>query len=232
MEEDLLWPLTEWTRTDSYFLIALSMKSNIAFVVVSFVSKMIWFSRSNHWNVKYTTPLPSQKFYTYLPAQLIMWVTLLATTNSWSYTIKIKKWDYQGNDCNTYLSCKTVTNEQTVFNLDGTDHVFRIVHLMLHLILLLLLLLHLGKLCLSWSLRPLLLLALPSTLLLLLVHHLLLLFILYWQKEVIKQGFGMEYALKLNPPYIIHKCQANASSREIPILSYEQVKLFSLYSIS
>lgn len=40
-EEDLLYPLTEWTSTDSYFLIAFSTKSNIALVVVSFWSKII-----------------------------------------------------------------------------------------------------------------------------------------------------------------------------------------------
>lgn len=39
-EDDLDWPLTECTNTDSYFLIAFSIKSKIAFVVVSFVSKM------------------------------------------------------------------------------------------------------------------------------------------------------------------------------------------------
>ena len=40
-DEDLLCPLTEWTSTDSYFLIAFSTKSKIALVVVSFVSKII-----------------------------------------------------------------------------------------------------------------------------------------------------------------------------------------------
>ena len=46
--ELLLCPLTECTRTDSYFLIAFSIKSKIAFVVVSLRSKIIWFSRSSH----------------------------------------------------------------------------------------------------------------------------------------------------------------------------------------
>ena len=40
-EEDLLYPLTEWTSTDSYFLIAFSIKSKIALVVESFVSNII-----------------------------------------------------------------------------------------------------------------------------------------------------------------------------------------------
>ena len=40
-EELLLYPLTEWTSTLSYFLMAFSIKSYIAFVVVSFVSKII-----------------------------------------------------------------------------------------------------------------------------------------------------------------------------------------------
>jgi hypothetical protein len=39
-EDDLDCPLTECTNTDSYFLIAFSIKSKIAFVVVSLVSKM------------------------------------------------------------------------------------------------------------------------------------------------------------------------------------------------
>ena len=44
-DDDLLCPLTEWTRTDSYFLIAFSIKSNIAFVVVSFASNRLpWIS--------------------------------------------------------------------------------------------------------------------------------------------------------------------------------------------
>ena len=51
-EELLLYPLTECTRTLSYFLIAFSIKSYIALVVVSLVSKIIWFSRSSHWNVR------------------------------------------------------------------------------------------------------------------------------------------------------------------------------------
>ena len=84
-DEERLYPRTECTRTDSYFLMAFSMKSYIALVVVSFASKIIWFSRSIHWNVRYTTPLPSQWFCTCFPAQLIICVTLLATTNSWSY---------------------------------------------------------------------------------------------------------------------------------------------------
>jgi|APGre2960657423_1045063.scaffolds.fasta_scaffold168102_1 hypothetical protein len=40
-EEDLLCPLTEWTKTDSYFLIAFSTKSKMALVVVSLVSNII-----------------------------------------------------------------------------------------------------------------------------------------------------------------------------------------------
>jgi hypothetical protein len=40
-EELLLWPRTEWTRIDSYLLMAFSTKSYIAFVVVSFGSKII-----------------------------------------------------------------------------------------------------------------------------------------------------------------------------------------------
>ena len=47
-DELLLCPLTECTRTLSYFLIAFSIKSKIALVVVSFVSNIIWFSRSSH----------------------------------------------------------------------------------------------------------------------------------------------------------------------------------------
>jgi hypothetical protein len=40
-EELLLCPLTEWTSTLSYFLMAFSMKSKIALVVVSLLSKII-----------------------------------------------------------------------------------------------------------------------------------------------------------------------------------------------
>lgn len=97
------------------------MKSKIALVVVSFWSKMIWFSRSSHWKVRYTTPLPSQWLGTYLPAQLIICVTLFATTNSWSWKgIAIKS----KNSYVTYLSRKTVAYKQAIFDFNSTYHIF------------------------------------------------------------------------------------------------------------
>ena len=80
-----LYPLTEWTSTDSVFWTASSIKSKIALLASSLLSSTIWLSWSSQKNVRYATPIGSQWFGICLPAQLIMWVTLFATTNSISY---------------------------------------------------------------------------------------------------------------------------------------------------
>lgn len=81
----LLWPLIEWTSTLSVASTASSMKSNIALLASSLPSRTTWLSWSSQKKVRYATPIGSQWFGIYLPAQLMIWVTLLATTNSMSY---------------------------------------------------------------------------------------------------------------------------------------------------
>ena len=93
-----------------------------------------------------------------LPAQLTMCETLLATTNSRSYTHTIMKRLESRFFCirrryfkstltcsNTYLRGKLIPDEQTVLYFDCSDHILRHHHRLLHLLhgLRMLVLLHL-----------------------------------------------------------------------------------------
>lgn len=122
---------------------ALSMKSYICFVVLSCLSKRVWFSESCQKKVKYTIPIDSQKLPIYFPAQFIMCVTLFATTNSKSYTthawstavstrqdhlLLASHWGGR----KTYLSWEFIANEEPIFYFDSTYHILRHHH---HLLL-------------------------------------------------------------------------------------------------
>ena len=87
-------------------------------MVLSCLSKRVWFSESCQKNVRYTIPIDSQKFPICLPAQFIIWVTLFATTNSKSY------YYYWSLRKNTYLCWELISYKKAVFNFNGSNHIF------------------------------------------------------------------------------------------------------------
>ena len=71
--------------TLSWLSTASSIKRYISSGIFSAESNRVYFSSSCQFNVRYMTPMASQKLRNWVPAQLITLVTLLATTNSKSY---------------------------------------------------------------------------------------------------------------------------------------------------